>query len=129
MGRIGIDIVEVAQVEAAISTFGDRYLRRIYTDGELGDAHLGSSRAASHLAARFAAKEALLKVLSAPDRGIDPRSIEVVRGPDGAPRLALFGSARELAHEAGITALSVSLSHDGGYATAVVLAETHPPPT
>lgn len=123
MTRIGIDIVLVSEVEASMAAFGDRYLERVYTARELAD----SARAPARLAARFAAKEAALKALSVDDRGIDPRNIEVVRGASGAPTLELSGSARDLARERGVDRLAVSLSHEGGYATAVVLGEAAPP--
>ena len=124
MGRIGIDIVQVSQVEDSIAAFGARYVTRIYTPREVIDA--GGSPA--RLAARFAAKEATLKVLSAGDRGIDFRSIEVVRREDGEPTLVLRGTAHDLAVEAGLSGFEISLSHDGEYATAVVLADLIAPP-
>ena len=119
MARIGIDIVEVAQVRASIEAFGDRYVSRVYSARERAD----SAGSPDRLAARFAAKEATLKVLSQGDRGVDWRSIEVVRGENGEPRIELAGVAHDLAQSLGLVNITVSMSHDAEYATAVVLAE------
>jgi holo-[acyl-carrier protein] synthase len=125
---VGIDLVEVAQVAHSVETFGDRYLQRIFTAGEL--AYCNETRdPARHLAARFAAKEATLKALRQGDerdeRGetVDWRCVEVRRRPDGSCDMMLYGAVRALAERRGVDALSVSLSHDGGYATAVVVGE------
>jgi holo-[acyl-carrier protein] synthase len=82
--------------------------------------------ATERLAARFAAKEATLKVLRAGDEGISLRAIEVRRDPGGWVDLELTGPAAALAAEAGLSGFAVSLTHDGGYASAVVLAELRP---
>jgi holo-[acyl-carrier protein] synthase len=119
LGRIGIDIVQVSQVRESIAAFGPRYVERIYTARVVFD----TGGAPARLAARFAAKEATLKVLDSNDRGVDFRSIEIVKSESGAPRLVLRGTARDLACEAGLHRFEVSLSHDGEYATAIVLAE------
>jgi holo-[acyl-carrier protein] synthase len=74
------------------------------------------------LAARFAAKEATMKVLRPRDERPDWRTIEVRRDPGGWCELALSGSAARLAHDAAIDSLSVSLSHEAGMANAVVVA-------
>src|SRR5689334_22917060 len=93
----GIDLVDVREVDASVARFGDRYLRRIYTEQEIATCGRGDPRFASRLAARFAAKEAVLKVLRAAEVGLDWRSIEVVRQDDGAPTLRLTGPAAETA--------------------------------
>ena len=78
--------------------------------------------AAERLAARFAAKEATIKALGLADRGIGWRQIEVERQASGKCRVVLHGAARAAAARAGVGALSVSLSHEGDYSAAVVVA-------
>jgi holo-[acyl-carrier protein] synthase len=124
--RVGTDIVGVADVRASISRFGDRYLSRVFTPRELAYC-LARTDAPVHLAARFAAKEATMKVLRpSKDEAIDWLSIELVRAPEGHCDVALTGAAEALAHRARITGLGVSLSHETHYATAVVVAEHDP---
>ena len=106
--RIGVDVVEVAEVAASIGRFGQRYLDRVYTVRELADCGADKpSVLASRLAARFAAKEAVTKVLAPSDA---PGSLE------------LHGSAASRAAECGISDWSLSITHEGEYAAAVVLA-------
>ncbi len=120
--RVGTDVVAVQQVADSVACFGARYLQRIYTDHEL-DSCVGSGavRAAS-LAARFAAKEAAIKVLRPGGHQPDWRSVEVRRHPDGWCTLSLSGHAALLADQAGISELAVSLTHQGDVAAAVVVA-------
>lgn len=116
--RVGIDTVEVAAVQAALAAHGERYLRRVYTAGEIADCDGDAER----LAARFAAKEAALKALRAGAGGIPWSAVEVLRAPGGHPDLALHGAAAQLAEAAGLDELAVSLTHEGGLASAVVVA-------
>ena len=120
MTSVGIDLVRVSRVAESLATFGERFLKRVFTDGEVAYAREAPSLMAERLAARFAAKEAAFKAL-----GLDVaswRQIEVTRAPSGRCALSLHGAARDAAAEAGVVELSVSLSHEGDYATAVVLA-------
>jgi holo-[acyl-carrier protein] synthase len=119
---VGIDLVRVSRVAESLERFGDRFLRRVFTDGEIAYAHTSPALAPERLAARFAAKEATIKALDLTDQGVTWRSIEVEREPRGKCRLVLHGPARRAADAAGFAELSVSLSHEGDYATAVVLA-------
>jgi holo-[acyl-carrier protein] synthase len=125
--RVGIDLCSAADVADAIDRFGDRYLTRVYTDDELGacttDGHIEPER----LAGRFAAKEAALKVLRPLETGLDLRSIEIERQPGGWCEINLTGTAAELAEQAGLGDLAVSLSHEHGLATAVVVAQAAVP--
>ena len=127
--QVGMDLVAVADVQEAVRDHSDRYLTRIYSQRELGDC-LGAPPevAAERLAARFAAKEAALKVLrplgKTGDEAIPWSSIEVVRSASGAPELAFSGRAAELARAAGMTNVTVSLTHEHAYAAAVVIAQT-----
>ena len=124
--RVGVDTAEVTEVAASIARFGDRYLRRIYTDGELADCEGSPVVMARGLAARFAAKEATLKVLRPSGTIPGWRTIEVRRAPGGWPELHLRGAAEQLAVEAGLGGLSVSLTHHGELATAVVVGVCQP---
>ena len=121
--KVGIDIVEVSNVVEALSSGkAERYLRFVYTDAERRDCETPNGIDASRLAARFAAKEAVCKVLG-PEAGKVPwRTVEVVRGAGGVPHVALGGLAATLARDAGLRDFSVSLSHEPHYATAVVVA-------
>jgi holo-[acyl-carrier protein] synthase len=119
---VGIDLVRVSRVAESLHRFGDRFLFRVFTAGEIAYAHSAPALAPERLAARFAAKEATIKALDLVDQGVTWRSIEVEREPRGKTRLVLHGRARSVAAAAGFAELSVSLSHEGDYATAVVLA-------
>jgi len=125
--ELGADVVEIAQVARSIATFGQRYLRRVFTDRELAYCTAEGRDPAPHLAARFAAKEAACKALRVGDARLDWRWIEVVRRPDGACRLVLHREMRALARRRGAHTLRVTMSHDGAYAIAVVLGERRSP--
>lgn len=120
--RVGVDIADVSQIANSLSQFGDRYARRVFTAGELTDSAGEPDVRARSLAGRFAAKEATMKVLRPDGVGLDWRSIEVRSFGSGWPGIRLRGTAQRLAEQAGIRDLSVSLSHDGNLATAVVVA-------
>ncbi|MFM8321095.1 MAG: holo-ACP synthase [Chloroflexota bacterium] len=114
----GIDLIEIERVRAAIERHGERFLQRVYTPGELADC-AGSP---ASLAARFAAKEAAAKALGCGIGQVAWREIEVRRGPQGRPQLALHGSAAGLAADLGLLEWSLSLTHTAGLAGAVVVA-------
>ena len=111
--RVGIDLVQISRIAESLALFGERFLRRVFTDGELAYA----ARHPERLAARFAAKEAAKKALALD--GIGWRELEVVRAESGACEILLHGSARAAA---GTSALALSMSHEGDHATAVVIA-------
>jgi holo-[acyl-carrier protein] synthase len=113
--RVGIDLVSVPQIAASLATFGERFLGRVFTAGEIAYARAAPALTAERLAARFAAKEAARKALDLD--GVGWREVEVIRTASGAPALRLHGRAA-----AGVTDLAVSLSHEGDHATAVVIA-------
>jgi holo-[acyl-carrier protein] synthase len=121
--RVGIDLVSVNAVRDSISQHGDRYLRRFYTESELRDCNTAEGLAPSRLAARFAAKEAFLKVLRPGDEAIPWRSVGVVRHGPGWVTLELSGRTAELASAAGLHDLELSICHESDYASAVVIAE------
>ncbi len=121
--RVGIDLVSVDSVREALSAHAERYLERIYTKNELEDCSTPSGIDAERLAARFAAKEATLKVLR-PGVVTPPfHSIEVCRRPGGWVELELSGAAATLAEEAGLSNFALSITHEHGFASAVVFAE------
>jgi holo-[acyl-carrier protein] synthase len=119
--RVGIDTVLVASVRDAMTAHGERYLARVYTAQEQADCAGDPER----LAARFAAKEAAVKALRAAGGGLPWTAIEVVRDPTGPVDLALHGEAAALAEALNVTETAVSLTHEGGSASAVVVVVFH----
>jgi holo-[acyl-carrier protein] synthase len=123
--KVGIDLVAVEDVAASIETHAERYLQRIYTAGELADCEgVDGTPDPARLAARFAAKEATLKALQVADQPVPWRAIAVSRGRHGAPSLELSGAAAALARERGVHTLELSLTHQGPYAAAIVVAQS-----
>jgi len=121
-GRLGFDLAQVSAIDHSLRTFGERFGRRLFTRGELDYAASGQGMRAERLAARFAAKEAVIKALGLSEAGVNWRDIEVVKLSNGACSIALHGRAAQLAAAMGAPRLSVSLSHEGDYAGAVVTA-------
>jgi holo-[acyl-carrier protein] synthase len=124
--RVGIDLVRLSRIAESLQQFGDRFLRRVFTDGEIAYARAVPALTVERLAARFAAKEAAIKALGLADVGIGWRDIEVERASSGACALRLHGAAGERARADGVGELALSLSHEGDYATAVVVTYTAP---
>jgi holo-[acyl-carrier protein] synthase len=117
---VGIDVVQLERFTAAL-TRTPMLAERMFTESErISDA--GHPRSAESLAARFAAKEAVAKALGAP-AGLSWYDCEIVVDPDGRPWLTVSGTVAAAAAERGITRWHLSLSHDGGIASAVVIAE------
>ena len=123
--HVGTDVESVADVTASLDRWGERYARRLFTDNELADCGVSQS-AAPRLTARFAAKEAVIKLLAPDDVVPGWRSIEVCLAPNGAPSIVLHGEAADLARERGMSQLSVSMSHAAGIGTATVVALATP---
>jgi len=121
---VGLDLVDIARVQALVAAKGERALRRLFTPRE-ADYASARPRPFLHLAARVAAKEATFKALSAADgaRGIGWRDMEVVAGDDGRPAMALHGRAADCAAGLGVTHVHLTLSHSGTTAGAVVVLE------
>jgi holo-[acyl-carrier protein] synthase len=118
MLRTGVDIIEVARIDAAILRHGDRFFQRFFTTQELIDAD-GRTPA---LAARFAAKEATAKALGCGIGDVGWKEIEIVRDGRRSPRLRLHGAAELMANQLGLLEWSVSLSHTHEHAMALVVA-------
>jgi holo-[acyl-carrier protein] synthase len=120
---VGTDLVEVSRIERIIGKWRDRFIRRVYSEGEI---RYCSRRAcpALHFAARFAAKEAFLKGVGlGMTGGVAFRDVEVITGAEGNPELGFHGRAREMVDRAGITETHVSISHTERYAVAFVVLE------
>ncbi len=115
----GVDIIEIVRVKDVAERHGERFLKRIYTPGEVAYCRGRPPQ----LASRFAAKEAVMKALGTGARGVSWREIEVVRPPGGPPSLRLHGRALKKAEDLGIHSLAVSLSHSRDFAVASVVGE------
>lgn len=123
--RVGLDLVSTAAIGDAIKAHGARYLERVYSAREVEDCRHDETIDLERLAARFAAKEATLKVLRVGDQAVPWREIEVTRAPAGWVELLLSGRAASLAQDAGITDIALSLTHEQGFAAAIVVAELY----
>lgn len=119
-GRIavGTDIIEIARIQRTLTDFGDRFLKRVYTERERD----WYGNRVDELAARFAAKEATSKALGTGIIGIRWREMEVLPNRRGKPVLILHGQAAERAHALGLTDFSVSLTHSRTDAMAFIVA-------
>src|ERR1022692_4134903 len=119
----GVDIAEVPRIRESIERFGDRFLQRIFTAGEIRYCERKANRYERY-AARFAAKEASMKALGTGwSHGVRWRDIEVVNAPGGKPTLNLAGVARSLANRLGVTTISLTITHSGNLALAQVIFE------
>jgi holo-[acyl-carrier protein] synthase len=113
---IGVDIIEIARIRKAIARWGETFLRRVYTESEL---ELYGQNPSS-LAARFACKEAVMKLLGPGRNDIHWREIETLSHPSGKPLVNLYGRALGQANKLGLKEIAVSLSHSKDYAIASV---------
>src|SRR6202050_1942177 len=119
----GIDIAEVPRIRQSIARFGNRFLKRIYTEGEIRYCDSKANRVERY-AARFAAKEAAMKALGTGwSHGVRWRDLEVKRQPGGRPTLAFHGKAAEFAAKLGAKHVALSLSHTAEQAIAQVILE------
>ena len=120
---VGFDIVENARIEHSLERFGERFLHRVFTAGEI--AYCQSMKfPARHFAARFAAKEAVSKAFGTGiGKSMGWRDIDVHRHASGQPFVVLEGAAKQLAAERGVSAVWVSLSHTDHHAAATIVIE------
>lgn len=118
---VGIDVVAVDRFERVLERT-PHVAEKLFTEAERRTPD-GRARRTESLAARFAAKEAVAKALGAPG-GMHWADCQVLSLPDGRPTLTITGSVAAAAEQRGVSRWHVSLSHDGGIATAVVIAET-----
>jgi holo-[acyl-carrier protein] synthase len=121
---IGVDLVECARIQHSLDRFGDRFLHRVFTEGEI--AYSKSMKfPARHLAARFAAKEALSKAFGT---GIGSsmgwKDIDVRKKPSGEPFVILEGGAKHLASDRGVEKVLITLSHTDNHAMAMIVLES-----
>ncbi|MEA1959344.1 MAG: holo-ACP synthase [Chloroflexota bacterium] len=119
MHEIGIDLIEIYRVEAALSRWGERFQNRVYTAAEREHCR----GRVPEMAVRFAAKEAVMKTLGTGMKGVGWREIEVLNNDDGKPFVRLHGHAKRKADEIGLRNVAISLSHSRDYAIASVIGE------
>ena len=119
----GIDLVENDRMEKIIAKWGDKFLTRVFTPGEI--AYCGRHRhSAIHYVARFAAKESFLKAIgTGMGRGVQMLDIEVVNEQGGKPLLRLHGEALRHIRKAGVRQIHLSVTHTKNYAQAMVVLE------
>ena len=121
---LGTDLIEIARVSASLERFGEQFLHRVFTEGEIAYCRGKRRGEAESFAARFAAKEAGAKALGTGiARGIGWREIEVRRAPGERPELVFHGRAAERAKAMRVTRVSLSLTHGREMAMAVVVVE------
>jgi holo-[acyl-carrier protein] synthase len=120
---IGIDLVDCARIENSIERFGDRFLKRVFTVGEI--AYSQSMKfPARHFAARFAAKEALSKAFGTGiGKSMGWRDLDVQKRETGEPFVVLGGGAEKMAKERGVDKIWISLSHTEQTGMATIVLE------
>ena len=119
----GVDLVECSRIQNSIDRFGDRFLHRVFTNGEI-EYSMSMKFPARHLAARFAAKEAVSKAFGTGiGKAMGWRDIDIQKRASGEPFLVLSGAAQELAKKRGITSALVTLSHTDHLAVSWVVLE------
>ncbi len=111
----GVDIIEIQRIKEAVERWQDAFLKRVYSEAEVE--YCGGMYGS--LAARFAAKEAIVKTLGSGARGISYREIEILPGENGAPYVLLHGNTMKQAEQLGLTEVSISMSHCKEYAIAL----------
>lgn len=120
----GVDLMEIGRIRDSIARYGDRFLSRVFTGGEIAYCRRKLRSADESFAARFAAKEAAAKALGTGiARGVSWTEIEVQRRPGERPSLHLTGRALQRAEAMGVRYLHLTLSHSREFATAVVVLE------
>ena len=120
---LGLDATDTGRISDTIERYGERFLKRIFTEGEIAYC-LRRRVPAIHFAGRFAAKEATMKALGTGwSRGVRWVDIEVVREISGKPTLELKGEARKIADKLGVKHIAVTITHTAGQAMAMVVFE------
>jgi holo-[acyl-carrier protein] synthase len=121
---LGTDLIEIERVQQSIDQYGDRFLHRIFTEGEIAYCLRKKKHSAESFAARFAAKEAGAKALGTGiSRGVGWKEIEVTREPGERPKLRFSGRAAERAEAMGVRNVQLSLTHSRSVAMAIVSVE------
>jgi holo-[acyl-carrier protein] synthase len=120
---IGVDFVEVARIQHSLDRFGEKFLHRVFTQGEI-DYSMSMKFPARHLAARFAAKEAVSKAFGTGiGKAMGWRDIDVHKKPSGEPFLVLEGGAKEMSILRGVAQALITLSHTDNHAMAMIILE------
>ena len=119
MINVGIDIIEIKRIQRVKSRYPIRFLNKIFTQGEIAYCR----NRAPQLAARFAAKEAMMKALGTGIRGVGWKDVEVVRERGHAPKIKLSGRGKKVGENIGLKRTSLSISHSREYAVACVTIE------
>jgi holo-[acyl-carrier protein] synthase len=120
---IGVDLVECARIERSLDRFGEKFLRRVFTEGEI-EYSMSMKFPARHLAARFAAKEAVSKAFGTGiGKAMGWRNIDIRKKKSGEPFLVFSGPAQELATKRDVTSALITLSHTDHHAMACVVLE------
>lgn len=114
---VGVDIIEIHRIQAVLEKHGPRFLDRVYTPLEVAYCR----GRVSEIAARFAAKEAVMKALGTGARGLAWSEIEILANHRGKPLVYLHGRAAARAERIGLAALDISMSHSREYAVAFVV--------
>ncbi len=118
MQNVGVDIVEIPRIEAALARWGERFLFHVYTPAEITFCR----GRVPELAARFAGKEAVSKALGTGRRGVSWREMEILSEESGKPFVQLHGRAQSRADTLQLTSFAISLSHTADLAIAFVVA-------
>jgi holo-[acyl-carrier protein] synthase len=120
---IGVDLVECARIQHSLDRFGEKFLHRVFTDGEI-EYSMSMKFPARHLAARFAAKEAVSKAFGTGiGKAMGWRNIDIQKKTSGEPFLVFSGPAEELASKRGVTSALITLSHTDHHAVACVVLD------
>ena len=123
---IGVDLVRVDRLARVVARYGERFLKRVFTDKEIAYCQTRSRQGLYQFAQRFAAKEAFSKALGVGLRqgGIRWREVEVLPDPRGKPEIRVTGRAASLCREHGIKGMHLSLTDEDNLAVAMVVLET-----
>lgn len=122
---VGVDVIEIGRVRRVLDRHPERFLRRVYTPEEVAFCR----GRLPELAARFAAKEAVMKALGTGARGLAWREIEILPNRRGKPLVYLHGRAKQRGQTIGLRGVDISLTHDGNFAIAVVAGMANDAPT
>jgi holo-[acyl-carrier protein] synthase len=120
---IGVDVIECSRIQHSIERFGDRFLHRVFTDGEI-EYSMSMKFSERHLAARFAGKEAVAKAFGTGiGKAMGWRNIDIRKKESGEPFLVFSGPAEAFAAERGVTSALITLSHTENYAVACAVLQ------
>ena len=114
----GVDVIEIERIQSALSRFGERFLRRVYTEREVSYCRGKAER----LAGRFAGKEAVSKALGVGIRTLRWRDIEILPDQRGKPQIHLYGKAAAIAERRGLSGWDISITHSRSDAIVMVVA-------